>query len=334
MRRSLAAPIALALALAACASEPPAQPAAPARPAAALDVLRVIREEVAPGVLDAGSPFVVVLTRPVSPAPDALALFDAERRPISGTTVWLDRQVVAFYPSGPLPRGQALELRLTAPLRASSGPPLAPRALVALSTRPGALLRARLDGGRLEPMGHLGLRFDPPVHAADVSAHARITADGEPVAFSATDEGDDVALAATAAFPPGREIRVAWGEGDIAVTSAGRVSFAPFVTRAVKGLTLRVGGQDEHCVPGVRGHYRCATTRVSVTFSAPISDDEAARHIHPGLVRKTQGDLRGHRFELVLTRAAPTRIALDADLADTFGQRLGAARTLEITPNR
>ena len=52
MRRSLAAPIALALALAACASEPPAQPAAPARPAAALDVLRVIREEVAPGVLD------------------------------------------------------------------------------------------------------------------------------------------------------------------------------------------------------------------------------------------------------------------------------------------
>ncbi|MGZ3424457.1 MAG: hypothetical protein ACXVEE_41745, partial [Polyangiales bacterium] len=277
------------------------------------------------------SSFAVVLTRAVEPVPDALVLLDQAGEPVKGTTTWLDRQFVVFYPEQKLPLGADLHLRIAVPLHASDGAVLSPREVDHAAMPPMKLLQANVVGGDLRPMSAIQLVFEREVPAADVGAHGVLTVDGDSIDFIASDEGHRVLLRAAHGFPPGHEARFAWKEGPVVLTSAGRVSLEPVIKKAKQGLYVRVGEPGEHCSMGVQDHIRCNAELAHVHFPAPIPDDQLALHVHPPLVRATTGDLRGHRFEVALPKnKKKVVIVLDAELADSFGQTLGKKITLEI----
>ena len=67
-------------------------------------------------------------------------------------------------------------------------------------------------------------------------------------------------------------------------------------------------------------------------YGMNFADEALAAHVHPRLSRATTGDLRGHRFELPLSKAKPVTLVLDGALVDAFGQSpSGKGTTFEIT---
>ncbi|MGZ5970524.1 MAG: hypothetical protein ACXWP4_22795, partial [Polyangiales bacterium] len=218
--------------LVSCATEkPPAAPKEPEKPAALapIAVQRAFHVDDGFGFVKPDSSFAVVLTRAVEPVPDALVLLDQAGEPVKGTTTWLDRQLVVFYPEQKLPLGADLHLRIAVPLHASDGAVLSPREVDHAAMPPMKLLQANVVGGDLRPMSAIQLVFEREVPAADVGAHGVLTVDGESIDFIASDEGHRVLLRAAHGFPPGHEARFAWKEGPVVLTSAGRVSLEPVI---------------------------------------------------------------------------------------------------------
>jgi hypothetical protein len=318
--------------LASCAGAPPppVEPREEVVAPAALAVKRVLHEDDGDGFLKKDSPFAVVLTRAVDRTPGALALLDQSGASIGGTTAWVDRQLLVFYPAEDLPSGLEVVLRLAVPLRAKDGTTLPPGEIGRAAMRPIKLTRSGTGGTTLAPMGVLTLDFERDVPTAEVSAHGVLTVDGKPLAFTVSDDTHKTVIRAVGGFPPDREVRFGWKEGAVAMTTIGRVALEPVTQRAKKGFEVRVGESLDHCFASVQPHYRCDAAVVHVTFATPLSDEELDAHVHPSLKRATTGDLRGHRFEVALPRKKTVTVVLDGELADSFGQTLGKKRTLEI----
>lgn len=195
---------------------PPVPPRiAPSLPPIA--VQRVSHEADGKGVLGPNTAFVIVLNRAVEPSREAqsLALLDASGAHVPGDTVWLDRQLVAFYPHEPLAPGLDLHLVSTTPLRARDGSVLPSGELDHGSTRPIELRRARPQGGSLEIMGELALEFEAPIPAADVEARGLLTAGGKSLPFAASDSATGVLVRALGGFPPGYRPTLTWREGPV-----------------------------------------------------------------------------------------------------------------------
>jgi hypothetical protein len=319
------------LALVGCATE--RAPAKPAEAPVALAPVRVktVINRLAKGWLKADSPFVVVLTRPVEPVADALALVDDSVGNIQGTTTWLDRQVVAFYPSGPIARGLDLHLRLVLALRATDGSTLAPSEIATASTPD--IEASGSDDYRLGPMGDFTLSIDREIPASDIESLGALTDGGNPVAFSARRVSTLVYITAKTAFRPGAKMVFGWKSGPIAKTSVGRVHLAPFRVDVNAGFSFAVGEREEKCryvhIGGDDASMACKSDVVHIVFSAPIADSEIAHHIRPALSHATTGDLRGHRVAITLGKK-PVAIELDAKLQDVFGQHKSYASKLDV----
>lgn len=321
-----------------CASgSPSAAPVAPARPELpSLAVYKVSWHEDDAGSALLDSPFIVVLTRAVEPVPDALALVGRSGAPIDGTTQWVDRQLVAFYPTKPLELGDELHLRLTAPLHTTDGDTLTPRELAHVLTVPIELSSTRvidatvyLNEGLLYPMGALALGFGfPQPSVDDVQSHGHMSADGADIPFVASMGFQAIEVRAVTGMPPGRDVRFGWKEGAIATLSIGRVELLPIVLHPAQGLVARIGEAGE-CSMGMTDRYQCHGPTAHIAFGSPIPDSELASHVHPALARATDGDTRRHRLVFTVGKT-PRTIVLDAELADSFGQTLGKQRTIEV----
>ena len=317
-------------ALCSCAEAAPPAALAPPRALPALAVKTILRR--APkGTLAEDSPFVVVLTRPVEPQPHALALVDQAGRSLEGETRWLDRQVVAFYAAAPISGGLDLHLRLVATLRANDGTSLAPVELLALST-PDLEATAFASTQTIDPTTTILIDFpeERRLPAEEIERLGQLSADGAPVAFDAAVVGSVTFITAKAALPPGTKVTFAWKEGAVAATSLGRMHLVEAHATVGQGLRAWIDGSDCRRAHGNDDwQWNCDADLAVLELSAPISDSELARHIHPPPRRASTGDLRGHRLEIPLG-PKPLEIRLDAQLQDIFGQPLKAAHTLVI----
>lgn len=310
----------------------PVQPAQPA-PAKAPAVEAVLHHDTN-GKTKPDSPFFVVLTRPVDPAPDALVLVDDAGARLSGETTWLAPQLVAFYPHGPFADGLTAHLRTAVALRAPDGSTLPPAEIASVATPP---IEATPDdqGGSVTPLG--GLRFScerlPP--ASEIEQLGVISIPGvasDPIAFEARVDGTHVRLVARSVFPPGATLVFGWRDGPIAKTTIGRIHLEPVRATVGRGFELRVGEHEDGCSRSrnpERETWTCTGDVAHLVFSTPISDDAIAQHVHPPQPRATTGDLRGYRLEVTLGKK-PVSVSIDAALEDGFGQRLPGRRQLTL----
>jgi hypothetical protein len=312
------------LVLLGCAPEPIKSPILAPVALPPLSVRTVIRRS-DKGWLMEDSLFAVVLTRAVEPVPNALLLVDDSGASIHGETVWLDRQVVAFYPQELLQPGLDLHLRLGATLRAKDGSTLAPTEILTGATRT-LESAAYVPASPLWPVGAIQLSFDggPALPATEVESIGELSDENGPVRFVALNEGTNVEIVARTAFRPGASVVFAWKGGPIAKTSLGRIHLEPFKTKVGHGLKAYVGDHEDHCNL-IHGNddktWVCKSDTAHISFSAPVAPSEIAKHVHPSLLHSTTGDLRGQRIEIKLGEK-PVTVVLDAKLEDVFGQEL------------
>ena len=322
-----------ALWLVGCGGAPPVTSAEPPPPSRPPPAVAAVIHHGANGDRKPDSPFFVVLTRPVVPAPDALVLVDDAGSSLPGETTWLAPQLVAFYPHGPLAAGMSIHLRIAAALRARDGSTLPPAEIAADATPP-IEATPEPEVGNLAQLGELRFSCERPPPATEIERLGRISIQGVPsdaIAFEARVEGTHVGIVAKSAFPPGVQVAFAWRDGPIAKTSVGRIHLDPVRANVRKGLELRVGESEDGCRwtgSGADGEtWTCKGGVAHLVFTTPISDDAIAGHVHPPQRRATTGDLRGHRLEVTLGNKAVS-VHIDGRLEDVFGQWISRGSNL------
>ncbi len=287
--------------------------------------VKTVFQRLEKGFLKEDSPFVVVLTRPVGMVAHALALLDDSGQPIDGTSTWLDRQVVAFYPSHPVAPGLDLHLRIATALHTKDGSTLMPSEIATAST-PTLESLAYTSVAKIHPVDEIHLAFDRDraLPLNEVESLGELSDETGPIPFVAHQSGKQVCILPKKVFQPGATLAFAWKSGPIAKTSLGRMHLPPYhgvVGRRLDAFIDEVGAQCHRVKGNDDKNWLCKGDSVHIALSAPIADIELAKHVHPALPRATTGDLRGHRLEVELG-PKPVTIELEAKLEDVFGQRL------------
>ncbi len=328
MKRSL-----VLLGLFGCAAGLPQKPLVEPPIALAPLAVKTVMQRVEKGFLKEDSPFVVVLTRPVEMVPHALVLVDDFGQPIDGASTWLDRQVVAFYPSKPFAPGLDLHLKIATALHTKDGSTLMPSEIATAST-PTLESTAYTSTAKIYPVDEIHIAFDQDraLPLDEVESLGELSDKTGPIPFFAHQSGKQVFISPKKAFQPGATLAFAWKTGAVAKTSLGRMHLSAY--RGVVGLGLAAfvdeGGPQCHRVKGNDDkNWLCKGDIVHIALSAPIAESELAKHVHPALPRATTGDLRGHRLEVKLG-PKPVTIDLDAGLEDVFGQKLKSPVTFVI----
>ena len=283
--------------------------------------------------MTASSPLVVVLTRPVEEAPGALELVDQRGRRLDGATHWLDPQMVAFYPNVPIPLGRELRLRLVAALRTKEGAILPPGDLAAGATRDLEAMAYPVTPA-FNPSDAFELHFeDPaPLPLAELENLCVLSSGTGPLPVTVVKDGEDFLVFSKTAFEPGAKVSFTWKDGLVVETSLGRLHLEAQSVTVRRGIDMRLGEDADGCRAAWRNgvaKWTCTESTVHLVLSAPISDSELARHVHPALHRSTIGDRRGHRLEIQLG-SKPITITVDAGLVDVFGQTLEHPREFVI----
>lgn len=279
--------------------------------------------------LQPDTPFAVVLTAPVAPVANALALLTDDGARLPGRTAWLNPQLVAFYPTEPLPVGRDVSLRLQVELRARDGSVLSPGQLAsgAMPPFPCAAPRA-IFGGDFKPMDALRLGIPPLLPTQEVERLARLTVEGEALPFLVQRTGELVDFRAKVAFPPGKKVTLSFESGPVVKTAIGRICVESFSVTTSKGFSLaRIGEYDDKCKASFpKNVYTqvCDQDVMHLYFTSPVSPESAKKYIHPSLPFATTGDTRGHRFDVAISKV-PLKLVVDHELRDIFGQQLSSS---------